>query len=359
MATVKGLCSSSIAPSTSTSRLSSSASRYNVHFNARAMLSRSSRKCRVVSAVLVDPKVQPASKSGVTIELEKSETPSVVDSRLLELVDSTDFQMSVQIAEAPLKAAKMKKATPTMGLTDTKLKSTLEHRLWCIFGGAAVTGMLAKAFLACQSPEDYLQIGVGAVAAWILSDLGTGIYHWGVDNYGDASTPIFGSQIDAFQGHHQRPWTITKREFANNIHALARPAGIFLAPFLLLPSNSLGDSFLALFLGLVVMSQQIHAFAHMKKSQLPESIIALQDSGVLLSRKMHGTHHKPPYDINYCIVSGLWNPLLNETEAFKRAERSIFSKWKVAPRAWSETSEEWLAMDTYFEDGTDFDPSQS
>lgn len=44
------------------------------------------------------------------------------------------------------------------------------------------------------------------------------VYHWGVDNYGDGSTPVFGRQIAAFQGHHQRPWTITQREFANNLH---------------------------------------------------------------------------------------------------------------------------------------------
>jgi hypothetical protein len=39
-----------------------------------------------------------------------------------------------------------------------------------------------------------------------------------VDNYGDGSTPIVGAQIAAFQGHHQRPWTITEREFCNNLH---------------------------------------------------------------------------------------------------------------------------------------------
>lgn len=30
-------------------------------------------------------------------------------------------------------------------------------------------------------------------------DLLSGIYHWGVDNYGDGSTPVFGSQIAGFQ----------------------------------------------------------------------------------------------------------------------------------------------------------------
>lgn len=55
------------------------------------------------------------------------------------------------------------------------------------------------------------------------ADFLTGMYHWGVDNYGDGSTPIVGSQIEAFQGHHQKPWTITEREFCNNIHKVGVP----------------------------------------------------------------------------------------------------------------------------------------
>lgn len=231
--------------------------------------------------------------------------------------------------------------------------------MWVAFGASAVASMVAKGVLACSSSEDSLQVGGAILSAWLLADLATGFYHWGIDNYGDATTPVFGAQIDAFQGHHQRPWTITKREFANNIHAIAKPAGLFLAPFLLLPSQPFFDAFLAVFLAMVVMSQHIHSLAHRKKSQLSKTVLTLQDAGILLGRKMHGTHHKPPYDVNYCIVSGIWNPWLNETEVFKKLERWIYRKWAVAPRAWSETSEEWMQTDTYFEDGTEFDPSQS
>ena len=50
------------------------------------------------------------------------------------------------------------------------------------------------------------------------ADFLTGVYHWSVDNYGSGETPVVGSQIAAFQGHHQKPWTITEREFCNNVH---------------------------------------------------------------------------------------------------------------------------------------------
>ena len=39
----------------------------------------------------------------------------------------------------------------------------------------------------------YTDIDVGA-------DIGSGLYHFGVDNYGSKDTPVVGSQIAAFQG---------------------------------------------------------------------------------------------------------------------------------------------------------------
>ena len=63
-------------------------------------------------------------------------------------------------------------------------------------------------------------------ASWILADLGSGILHWSVDNYGNGRTPVMGSIIAAFQGHHAAPWTITERGFCNNVYKLCIPFGI-------------------------------------------------------------------------------------------------------------------------------------
>ncbi|KAK4850498.1 hypothetical protein QYF36_007247 [Acer negundo] len=62
---------------------------------------------------------------------------------------------------------------------------------------------------------------------WLhLTDLRSGVFHWGIDNYGDASTPIFSSQIEALQGHQKWPWTFTRHQFArlgacHNVHSAA------------------------------------------------------------------------------------------------------------------------------------------
>ena len=60
-------------------------------------------------------------------------------------------------------------------------------------------------------------VGSGLLAYW-LSDLGTGVFHWSVDNYGSKATPVMGGIIDAFQGHHKYPGPSPRP--ANNIHHL-------------------------------------------------------------------------------------------------------------------------------------------
>lgn len=64
------------------------------------------------------------------------------------------------------------------------------------------------------------------LASYILADFGSGVLHWSVDNYGNGRTPIMGSIIAAFQGHHSAPWTITYRGFCNNVWKLCIPFGI-------------------------------------------------------------------------------------------------------------------------------------
>lgn len=47
---------------------------------------------------------------------------------------------------------------------------------------------------------------------------------------------------------------------------------------------------------------------------------------------MHGAHHKSPFEGNYCIVSGLWNPLLDNTGFFRKLEDLVHATTKVEPR---------------------------
>ncbi|XP_077220323.1 fatty acid desaturase 4, chloroplastic-like [Tasmannia lanceolata] len=225
---------------------------------------------------------------------------------------------------------------------DPKLQSTWTQRLWVASGSASILFSLAKSITASMESDISLEPLLAGLIGYIMADLGTGIYHWGIDNYGDGSTPLCGSQIEAFQGHHKWPWIITRRQFANNLHAIARPITFVVLPMDLLLDGGAVHAFVGVCSGCIMFSQQFHAWAHGTKSRLPRLVVALQDVGVLISRARHAAHHRPPYNNNYCIVSGVWNEFLGKLRFFEAMEMVIFFRFGVRPRSWSEPDLDWI-----------------
>ncbi|KAK9938481.1 hypothetical protein M0R45_015214 [Rubus argutus] len=226
-------------------------------------------------------------------------------------------------------------------LNDPSLLSTWSHRAWVASGCTTVLISLAKSVTGAAHSHIWAEPILAGLVGYVLADLGSGVYHWGIDNYGGASTPIFGAQIEAFQGHHKWPWTITKRQFANNLHALARVITFTVLPLDLAFDDPILHGFIAVCSGCIMFSQQFHAWAHGTKSRLPPLVVALQDSGILISRSQHSAHHRQPYNNNYCIVSGVWNEFLDKHKVFEALEMILFFKQGLRPRSWSEPSSEW------------------
>ncbi|CAL5010680.1 unnamed protein product [Urochloa decumbens] len=241
-------------------------------------------------------------------------------------------------------------AQPRAAAADS-LRSTWPHRFWTLAGSAAILSSLStSASLVTSGSSPALDPLAAALAAYTLADLSTGIYHWLVDNYGDATTPLVGSQIAAFQGHHRHPSTITLRDPCNNLHALSRAAALSLFPADALLSAAdapaAAHAFVGAFAACVVLSQQFHAWAHEKRRRLPVGVEWLQDAGVLVSRAEHAAHHRRPYDSNYCIVSGMWNGVLDRYRVFEALEMVVYLRTGVRPRSWDETEESWMEVAT-------------
>lgn len=224
---------------------------------------------------------------------------------------------------------------------DPSLKSTWFHRVWVASGCTTVLISLANSVAGSIDSHIWVEPILAGFSGYLFADLGSGVYHWGIDNYGSASTPIFGSQIDAFQGHHKWPWTITRRQFANNLNALARVIMLIVLPINLTCHDPVLLGFVGMASGCIMFSQQFHAWAHGTKSKLPPIVVALQDAGVLVSRSQHGAHHRAPYNNNYCIVSGIWNEFLDQHKVFEALEMVLFFKLGLTPRSWSEPDSDW------------------
>ena len=172
------------------------------------------------------------------------------------------------------------------------------------------------------------------ISSWILADFGSGVLHWSVDNYGNGRTPIMGSIIAAFQGHHSAPWTITQRAFCNNVYKLCIPFGVVPMAAINWLAGPAVTFFFTVFCVMEILSQEFHKWSHMTKGECPTWVNWLQNWGLTVGRKEHAQHHMEPYDGNYCIISGICNKPLDESGVFRRMEHMVY-KWNgVESNAW-------------------------
>lgn len=171
-------------------------------------------------------------------------------------------------------------------------------------------------------------------SSWVFADLGSGVLHWSVDNYGNGKTPVMGSIIAAFQGHHSAPWTITQRGFCNNVHKLCTPFGIPTMLLISAISGPIPTLFFAIFCIFEILSQEFHKWSHMTKAEVPSWVNSLQDSGLSISRIQHVMHHRAPYDGNYCIVSGYCNEFMDNSGFFRRLEHIVYNINGVEANSW-------------------------
>jgi palmitoyl-[glycerolipid] 3-(E)-desaturase len=174
------------------------------------------------------------------------------------------------------------------------------------------------------------------ISSWIIADFGSGVLHWSVDNYGNGKTPIMGSIIAAFQGHHTAPWTITQREFCNNVYKLCIPFGIIPMTLISILFNSSPAiiMFVTFFCIFEILSQEFHKWSHQLISETPAWVNKLQKFQLTVGRKQHAQHHLAPFEGNYCIISGACNNILDSIGFFRRLEHLIYNVNGVESNAW-------------------------
>mmetsp|Transcript_1638 Transcript_1638/g.2772 ORF Transcript_1638/g.2772 Transcript_1638/m.2772 type:complete len:341 (+) Transcript_1638:403-1425(+) len=254
--------------------------------------------------------------------------------------DDIDAQSQTQTqTQAATKNAKKKTGRAAELHTDgDTLLDEPKHILLCATTAAISAINLAQVIQTSMSSsattQNQLMVCLAVFVAYVFADFASGVYHWAVDNYGDRDTPVFGYQIDAFQGHHKSPWTITERGTFNNLHRACVPA-IPLLFLLALLNNYIPttvQAFGTTFLVSVVMAQEIHKWAHMIEP--PKWVKVLQDLKLLLGRRDHGLHHTSPFEHNYCIVSGWCNSFLDKTGFFRFLEAFFHQVNGSKPIAW-------------------------
>jgi hypothetical protein len=170
---------------------------------------------------------------------------------------------------------------------------------------------------------------LGALLGYLLADFFSGSVHWLADRYFDPKTPLLGPALIApFREHHVDPLAMTRHDFfevSGNNGLLTIPLAALIY-FLPLPFGFFAQTCIATLLSLglaVIATNQFHCWAHAENP--PRAIQRLQHWGVILPPEHHAKHHGTAHDRNYCVTSGLLNPLLDGIHFFNRLEALIES----------------------------------
>lgn len=205
---------------------------------------------------------------------------------------------------------------------------------WCCYRGITSTTSASLPFV-------LLAIPVGM----LFADFFSGIVHWGCDTWGTVKTPIFSAFIRSFREHHVDPMAITRHDFveANGDNCLVCvPALLLLA---VVRADLSSSSELFIFVSLlttaffVSITNQIHKWSHTMSP--PAYVRFLQESNIILSRKVHNIHHQNPYDRYYCITTGWLNPLLGAINFWGAMEAAIQALLSQVPR---EDDQYWTSL---------------
>jgi ubiquitin-conjugating enzyme E2 variant len=169
------------------------------------------------------------------------------------------------------------------------------------------------------------------LAAWLLADFLSGVFHWWEDRYGNPAWPIIGEHViqPNIQHHTDQLAFVRKGYFERNWTTLL-PAGMAACV-----AGLLGSPFLAVTFLMLGQANEIHAWAH-QKCRRP--IRGLQLLGVLQSPEQHADHHKRPFDRNYCTLTDWLNPVLSFVGFWDELEELGIDWFRIYPRV-----ERWQA----------------
>ena len=137
-----------------------------------------------------------------------------------------------------------------------------------------------------------LSAALQVLAAYVLVDLLTGLYHFATDRGFNLA-----HQVRLFTLHHD----------TNSMDGFDWQPSVVGLPGMLI-GLWLGSPFLIAGGALGILCQVPHYYAHRRsRSQLVHHVVSiLQLTGLIISPQHHAAHHNGTFDRNFCIFSG-WN----------------------------------------------------
>ncbi len=179
-----------------------------------------------------------------------------------------------------------------------------------IFTYTMAAGMAYSAWFLVQSPPSALAACSTVVFTLVVTDLISGLLHVVLDNPRSLALRPIAGLAEGFQRHHKNPAKIYEMPLYQHLYVMHMPLTITFLVVAPLQNPGMHVAFLSMVAGLHLM-QMAHLWAHLPPQNVPRLARALQRAGILLAKPEHDSHHRDPYDRNFCIMTGLFNRPLN------------------------------------------------
>lgn len=164
---------------------------------------------------------------------------------------------------------------------------------------------------------------------WILADFITGLVHWWQDAYGNPNWPILGKYVVIPNlNHHKTPRSMLKDGYWDRVKTSVVTAIFLVTVFWFCGWHSWR---MVLCLVFTTQGNHIHAMSHRTNKENGLFVMFLQKIGIFQGRKMHGWHHRAPYDTNFFILTNYLNPMFNKIKFFERLELLILKLFRIKP----------------------------
>jgi len=166
-------------------------------------------------------------------------------------------------------------------------------------------------------------------------DLYSGVLHVVLDHPSNIALPILGQPCLEFQWHHAIPDDLVRKNFVDvcgdlNIVVLIL---VIINLFLLDIAKASGIAMVigGMKLWMAYFGQFSHRAAHSYGMSRTPIADGLQKIGFMISPKDHMAHHKPPHDLDFCLI-GLCNPIIDAMRAVTTNNAvwlTMFLVWSV------------------------------
>jgi ubiquitin-conjugating enzyme E2 variant len=184
-----------------------------------------------------------------------------------------------------------------------------------------------------------VMIAIAFLTSMVAADLISGLVHWLADTWGTVEVPILGpTLVKNFREHHADPLALTRKGLietnGDNCMILlpAQVGGLFIPLSDAQPEWSFFYVFVLSFTFWIMLTNQIHKWAHMQASELSLPVRFLQRIRIFLPRHKHQIHHTVPFENHYCITNGWLDDFLARIGFFRVLERAAWRVTGAIPR---------------------------